>query len=327
MSRKNRNRGQAGSPYYWQTDDYNSLCYQVNVDLLLAIAVNRFRWVGLPNTCDPRFLEIQLHRSGIATICHDKNTPDVWQTLMAAPQGQFNDYGIPTKWIAKGMNATQYDVTPQNGELVYYSQTRLNPWGAIQQYAVKLTHIQRTSDVNLFHQHHPWVLVAPNEKKLELVNIFKQIAGYEPAILGDSGNKALMDLNDGNCFTLDLKVPYIGKELTEQYQNVLNQYLLFMGVPHIMFEKSERMITEEATAGNSVTNILLKNCLDSRRWACKKLRELDPVTFADTYVYLNDDWESYTYNYINNQALLDENSSDSQAPDTTDEGGDVDGNE
>ena len=306
MSRKKR-RGQEGSSYYWQTDEYNALCYQVNVDMLLAIAVNRFRWEGLPSTCDPRYLEIQLHRSGIATICHDAKTPDVWQTLMAAPQGEWNDYGIPTEWRARGYNSTDYKVTPATGELVYYSQTRLNPWGAIVQYATKLTHIQRTSDVNLMHQQHPWVMLMPREKQMELVNIFKQINGYEPAILGDSANKALLDLNEGNCFTLDLKVPFLGKELTEQYQNVLNQYLLFMGVPHIMFEKSERMITEEATAGNSTTNILLKNCLDARRWACKQLRELAPSVFGGLQVYLNDDWESYNYNYLNNRALLDEN--------------------
>lgn len=321
MSRKKR-RGQESNPYYWQTEEYNQLCLQVNIDMLLAIAVNRFRWEGLPPTCDPRYLEIQLHRSGIATICHDADTPDVWQTLMAAPQGEWNDYGIPTEWRARGYNDTDYKVTPATGELVYYSQTRLNPWGAIMQYAVKLTHIQRTSDVNLMHQQHPWVMLMPREKQMELINIFKQISGYEPAILGDSANKALLELNEGNCFTLDLKVPYLGKELTEQYQNVLNQYLLFMGVPHIMFEKSERMITEEATAGNSTTNILLKNCLDARRWACKQLRELAPSVFGDLQVYLNDDWESYNYNYLNNRALLDENNAQANQPS---EGGNDDG--
>lgn len=321
MSRKKR-RGQESNPYYWQTEEYNQLCLQVNIDMLLAIAVNRFRWEGLPSTCDPRYLEIQLHRSGIATICHDADTPDVWQTLMAAPQGEWNDYGIPTEWRARGYNDSDYKVTPATGELVYYSQTRLNPWGAIMQYAVKLTHIQRTSDVNLMHQQHPWVMLMPREKQMELINVFKQISGYEPAILGDSANKALLELNEGNCFTLDLKVPFLGKELTEQYQNVLNQYLLFMGVPHIMFEKSERMITEEATAGNSTTNILLKNCLDARRWACKQLRELAPSVFGDLQVYLNDDWESYNYNYLNNRALLDENNAQANQPS---EGGNDDG--
>lgn len=308
MSRKKR-RGQESSPYYWQTDEYNALCYQVNLDMLLAIAVNRFRWEGLPITCDPRFLEIQLHRSGIATICHSEEAPDVWQTLMAAPQGAFNDYGIPTKWRARGYSETDYEVTPATGELVYYSQTRLSPWGAIVQYATKLTHIQRTSDVNLMHQQHPWIMLMPQEKRMELLNIYKQMSGYEPVILGDSNNRSLLELNEGNCFTLDLRVPYLGKELTEQYQNVLNQYLLFMGVPHVMFEKTERLISEETTIGNSTTNILLKNCLDARRWACRQLRELAPDVFGNLQVYLNDDWESYNYNYLHNQQQMDRNNS------------------
>lgn len=305
-----RNRGVEGQPTYWQTDNYNSLCYNTNLNMLLAIAQNRFRWVGLPETCDARFLEMQLHKSGIATICHSESMPDVWQSLMAMPQGSFNAYGLPTSWNAKGFDQSEYHVTPANGELIYYSQTRLTPWGAMTQYATKLTHIQRTADVNLLHQQKPWVMVAPQEKKLELVNLYKQISGYEPVILGD---QSLLALNEGNVFTLDLKTPFIGKELSEMYQNTLNQFLLFMGVPHIAFEKSERLISDEANGNNNTSNILLKNCLDARRDACEKLRRLSPETFGELYVYLNDDWESYNYNYLNNRSMLDKNGADEAA--------------
>lgn len=314
MGRK-KNRGRESSPCYWQTDDYNTLAYNVNVDMLVSLAVNRFRWVGLPDTCDARYLEKQLHKTGIATICHDVSTPDVWQTLVASPTGTFNDYGVPTSWRARGYGSTEYDVTPANGELVYYSQTRLDPWGSIMQYATRLTHIQRTMDVNLSHQQKPWIMLMPQEKRQELVNLYKQASGYEPVILGDSSNKALLELNNGNCFTLNTGAEFIGRELCELYQNVLNQYLMFIGVPHVMYEKTERLITEEAQAGNSTTNILLKNCLDARRSACDALRKLSPETFGNLFVYLNDDWESYNYNYVNNRALLDENGTETDKGD------------
>jgi hypothetical protein len=42
--------------------------------------------------------------------------------------------------------------------------------------------------------------------------------------------------------------------------------------------------------------------------------------FGDLQVYLNDDWESYNYNYLNNRALLDENNA-------TAEGGTENGSE
>lgn len=299
MSRK-KNRGQS-NPEFWQSEQFNQLCYSTNRDLLLSLAVNRFRWVGLPDTCDARFFEWQLHRCGIATICHSESTPDIWQTLMASPTGEFNEYGIPVKWFASGMNQTQYSVTPASGELCYYSQTRLNPWNAIQMYANKLTAYQRTEDINLFHQHKPFVMVAPQEKRLELFNIFKQVSGFEPAILGD---KSLLDLKESNVFAINTNVDLIVEELARGYQNVLNQYLLFIGIPHLAFEKGERMIEDEARANSAPTNINLKNCLDSRRYFCDQLRKISPETFSETYVYFNDDFESYNFNYTNNLESL-----------------------
>lgn len=296
MSRK-RKRQKQGLPAYWQSDEFNSATFQSNLDMLVSLAVNRFRWVGLPDTCDARFLEMALHRNGFATICHALNAPDIWQSLYAAPQGVFDAYGLPVKWLATGFNETQYDVTPQNGELVYYSQTRANPWNAIYVYANKLTQIQRTEDVNLFHVRKPYVMVAPQEKRLELENLMKQISGFEPMILGD---KSLLELKENNVFAIDTKVPFYGEELAQQYQNVVNQYLMFIGIPHLAFEKGERMIEDEARANSAPTNINLKNCLDARRSACDKLRKLSPETFSDAYVYFNDDYESYNWNYEHN---------------------------
>ena len=296
---KKKNR--SSLPNYWQSDEYSRLCQQINENLLLSLAVNRFRWVGLPNTCDARFLERTLHMKGIATICHSTETPDIWQSLMCCPEGQFNEYGLPVKWRAVGMNATQYDVTPENGEICYYSQTRIDPWAAIVMYASKMTHYQRTEDINLFHQHKPYVLVAPQEKRQELVNIFKQISGFEPAILGD---KSLLALNEGNVFAVNTGVDLITEELARGYQNVLNQALLFFGIPHLAFEKGERMIEDEARANSAPTGLALKNCLDARRYMCDRLRLINPEVFEDTYVYFNDDWESYNFNYLNNAESL-----------------------
>lgn len=296
MSRK-KNRKAAGLPEYWQSDDFNRATFQANLDQLVSLAVNRFRWEGLPDTCDARFLEMALHKNGFATICHAKSTPDIWQSLHASPQGVFNAYGVPTKWLATGFNETQYAVTPANGELVYYSQTRANPWNTIYMYANKLTQVQRTEDVNLFHVRKPYVMVAPQEKRLELVQIMKQISGFEPMILGD---KALLELKENNVFAIDTKVPYYGEELARQYQNIVNQFLMIIGIPHLAFEKGERMIEDEARANSAPTNINLKNCLDARRSACDKLRKLSPDTFSDLYVYFNDDYESYNWNYTHN---------------------------
>lgn len=304
---RNRNKSKG---VFWQSSAYNSQVYTMYFDELLALAINRFRWVGLPDTCDEWFLERKLHENGMATICHSLDMPDVWQSLIAAPCGDYNAYGYPVKWNAFGYaGKTNYKVElGKNGELVYYSRSRRTPWLAIQVYANKLTHYSRTEDINLAHQHKPYLMLAPREKQQELVNIYKQIAGYEPAILGDKNLEYLKE----SVTAIDTKVPLITEDLARCQLNVLNSYLLYIGIPHLAFEKGERMIEDEARANTAPTNIMLLDCLNARRDACKKLRQLDPKRFGDLNVYFNDDWESYNFNYINNvesmaqDGLLDE---------------------
>ena len=69
-----------------------------------------------------------------------------------------------------------------NGELCYYSFSRTSPWNALEIYARKLTHYERTEDVNLSQQMTPFIGIAPQDKRLELVNLLKQVQGGEPAI-------------------------------------------------------------------------------------------------------------------------------------------------
>lgn len=300
MGKRNRSKGcDFFSANFWQSDNYNKRAFAKNMDMLISLAMNRFRWEGLPETCDARFLEMQLHRSGIATICHDVNTPDIWETLIAMPQGEYNKYGIPTKWQAMGYgpNTARYDVTPVNGELVYYSWSRIGIWSALELYARKLAHYERTEDVNLTHQMKPWVFVTSDRaQKLQLENIMTQTLGGEPAIIV---NQAGLSMVEG-VTAINTGVELVVEQLARGFQNTINNALMFLGIPHLAFEKGERMIEQEAIANTAPTNTLLLNCLQARRDACKRLRQLDPARFADLNVYFNDDWESYNFNYINN---------------------------
>lgn len=296
MSRKNRQkRGDFLGDRFWQTDSYNSRTFQKNFDLLLSLALNRFRWEGLPDTCDSRYLEFVLHRNGIATFSYDANQPTrIFTTLQAMPYGEYNMYGLPVKWRAVGFDGlTNYEVDNGNGVLCYYSNSRISPWNALEIYARKMAHYERTEDVNLSQQMKPFIGIAPQEKRLELVNLLKQVEGGEPAILGDSG---LLDLVN-NVTVIDTKVPIITEELARSHQNVLNQALLYLGIPHLAFEKGERMIEDEARANTAPTNVMLLDCLKARRDFCDKVNAKFGTEIG---VYFNEDLESYNYNYTNN---------------------------
>lgn len=292
-NRKNRREG-FFTDNFWQSAIYNRRTYFKNLNMLVSLAVNRFRWEGLPDTCNERFFELQLHRNGLATMCHAESTPDVWQTLIASSNGTFDVYGYPTKWRASGYNETQYDVTPETGELCYYSYTRVNPWNALELFARKLAHYERTEDMNLSHQHKPWVFIAPPEQRQQLVNLLKQVEGGEPAVLGTD---AVFSEMVQSITAIDTKVPLVTENLARSKQNVLNDALLYLGIPHLAFEKGERMIEDEARANTAPTNIMLLDCLNARREFCDKVN----AKFGfDIHVYFNEDLESENFNYLGN---------------------------
>ena len=296
MSRKNRKRKDGFlTDRFWESANYNQRAYFKNLDMLLSLAVNRFRWEGLPETCDSRFLEKTLHRIGIATLSFKADEPTrIYHTLQAMPSGVYNMYGLPTEWRAVGYDGiTDYPVTNDNGCLCYYSNTRVNPWNALEIFARKMAHYERTEDVNLTQQMKPFIGIAPQEKKMELVNLLKQVEGGDPAILGD---ESLLDLAN-NVTVIDTKVPIITEELAQGYQNCLNAAMLYLGVPHLAFEKGERMIEQEARANTAPTSIMLLDCLKARRDFCE---EVNRKFNLNVHVYFNEDLESYNYNYMNN---------------------------
>lgn len=297
MGKKNRNKNkeQFYSDSYWESAAYNFRSFQKNLDLLLSLAMNRFRWLNMPETCDERFFEKILHRNGIASFSFKQDEPvPIFTTLQAMPEGTYNMYGIPTRWRAVGYEGlTDYQVTDENGVLCYYSYSRMSPWNALEIYARKMTHYERTEDVNLTQQMKPFIGIAPQEKKMELVNLLKQVQGGEPAILGD---EHMLDLVN-NVTVIDTKVPLITEELARSHQNVLNQALLYLGIPHLAFEKGERMIEDEARANTAPTNIQLLDCLNARREFCRKVNKKFGLEID---VVFNEDLESYNFNYTHN---------------------------
>ena len=296
MSKRNRNKKGFGffEPNYWQSASYNQRVYAKNLDMLVSIMLNRFRWIGMPDTCDTRFFEFCLLRNGFASFAHPIDMPETWETLTAAPYGDYNAYGIPTRWRAIGYDGkTQYDASNDNGALCYYSMSRANPWNAIEIFARKLTHYERTEDANLFNQVHPVAFIAPQEKKLELENVVNQVSGYESAVIGDKSIGQIFD----DVKVLDMKAPVIVEDMAQGWQNTLNSFLLYAGVPHLAFEKGERMIEDEARANSAPTNLALLNCLDARRQFCDTVGRRFGLELECVF---NDDFESYNYNYLHN---------------------------
>lgn len=258
MGRKNGRRGST----FWQSAWMNDQAFLTYRQWILILATSRFRWIGLPDTCDPRFLEQTLALQGVATI----STPpggSIWTSTQAILNGQPNIYQTPRSWRSFGVDGFGYEVTPRNGVLIFNSQMRgAFPTGIVDMYARRLADYDRAADINVQQQKRPWLLTAPYEKVNDLVQVYKQASGGEPAILGLKGLASEIDVQ-----SFGMQVPLIVNELDDGKRRIWNDIYTFLGIDNLTL-KAERMIQDEVAAENVPTSLMALDGLNARRDAC-----------------------------------------------------------
>ena len=151
-----------------------------------------------------------------------------------------------------------------------------------------------TKRVNRIHQQIPFILKGPQEKKQALVNLFKQIAGGEPAIITTGG----IDLIDVEA--MQTGVQYIGEELAQDEANVWNRIYTLLGISNSTF-KLERQTEDEIRAQHQPTTLIKMNSLEERRKAANLLNErFERYLPAPLKVEWRQDNESENWNLAHN---------------------------
>lgn len=269
-SRKGRNpwngRDEYGNWEYWQSASMNQRTYQYYVDIILKMALSRFRWINLPSTCDERYLEWTLITQGMASIAYPRKMRGTFLSLQCAPQGQPNMYDRPNRWLAIGQNGTRFSCDRKNGVVVFDNETRYPLMNGIMLYANELTHLRITRRMNRMHQQVPFILTGPQERRQDMVNMFKQVAGGEPAIL------ATDDIQQIQYAAMSTGVEFIGEELAVDEQNVWGRIYTMLGIKNTTL-KQERQTEDEIRAQAAPTELVLSSSLEERRKAARELNE------------------------------------------------------
>lgn len=250
----------------WQSSQLNSRLYSYYRNIMMQMAMSRFRWINLPECCDERYLEWQLMTEGVATIAFPARAAGQFLSLKAATQAPMTMYGNPSKWLGIGDNGTRIRCNPLNGVLVWDNASRYPLLNGIDLYANELTHIRMTKRMNRMHQQIPFILTGPQEKRQEMVNLFKQISGGEPAIITTNGIESI-DVN-----AIQTGVTYIGEELAQDEANVWNRIYTLLGIANSTY-KLERQTEDEIRAQQQPTELIKMNSLQERRKAAETLNE------------------------------------------------------
>lgn len=254
---------------YWGAFDYNRRLYNAYLNQVMQLAISRFEWRGLPATVDPIWMERILLIEGQATIARPRKGTKrgFWYAAKVVSDGPLNIYDRPSKWLAYSKDILRFKVSPLNGVLIYDNVMRVPMMDALDLAVRELVDIQKTKQINRFHQKVPYILVTDPDSELSAENLLMNIMGGEPAVVA---NKAITTIQP---YELDTRVPYLGSELTAAEQNVWNRIYTMLGIANVTF-KSERMIEDEVRSMSEPASKMSISGLLERRRAAEALSNL-----------------------------------------------------
>ena len=187
---------------------------------LASIAMSCFKWEGLPESVDPRFIEYTLFYNSNGLFFEDEVLGHLF--LPCATAGNFDVYNIPTRRNAYASNGFQSMKTDKDSVLVYDNLMHMSLLPIIQTFCKRLTNLEITKDINLRAQKTPILLQCTNQQRLTLENLFMKIDMNAPVIYADKA------LELDSLKVLDLKAPFLVSDLQKEKLNVMQEALAFL---------------------------------------------------------------------------------------------------
>lgn len=245
----------------------NQQTYMFYVERLTELSISMFKWEGLPDTVDARYIENSLFINGTAVYFQDEEIGDLCLTMI--PSGNFDVYGYPVKRRAYSeYNNYQKELNNNDSVIIYNNLLRTNSYTAIDMFAKRLYVLDRILDVNANAQKTPVLIQGTDKQRLTLINLYKEYDGNAPFIFGDKN----LDLNSLTAIKTD--APYICDKIYDLKTKIWNEALTYLGISNVTIAKKERMITDEVARAQGGTIASRYSRLQARQTACEKINDM-----------------------------------------------------
>lgn len=269
---------------FWESAGMNTGTFRQYYNRLVELALSMFEWKNLPDTVDPRFLELCLFTDGQVVFFND---PDLgYLTLQNACNGNFNVYRIPVKRRAYAVNGYQRDLDDKNSVIIFNNYLHTNSQLDATMYARRLSELDRAIDVNANAQKTPVLIKCDETQKLIMQNLYMQYQGNMPFIFADKS------LNTNGLTVLKTDAPYVCDKLYTLKTQIWNEALTYLGISNINIQKKERLITDEVTRNQGGTIASRYSRLNARRDACKQINAMFGL---DIWCDYREDYQEVTF--------------------------------
>ena len=221
-----------------------------------------FRFEGLPEIQDKDFLEETLFRDGVMACFIPRNS--AFPVLLNGSPTGYNMFYYPSQFIVAnpvigdytltiGVDCELLDLGHVNG--YFYSFDPL-----VVRYASLLASIDGSLNMTLMNSRVAQVFTSDSNATLKTMQkIYDDVSEGKPAVFLAKG---LRDDVEMKPYFNNVKNTYIGTELLQDRQTIMNQFLTEIGINNANTQKRERLITAEADSNQGEVKAIVDEVLD-----------------------------------------------------------------
>lgn len=232
---------------------------------LTNIALSRFKWEGLPASCNARALEETLYFYGMA-VMFDEPMLGIIHTPVNLP-GPFNVYyqSVIREAYSHDFNRR---LTIDDSVVCYASKTCIPDYMLVWNYTPKIANALRSIDVQVETLKRPFMVKCQEKEATTVRRMLENIEDNQIAVIGAKFTNA------GDFEVLNFNSPAHLTDTWACIKNYFNQVMNGLGVRNNYTEKKERMITTEVEGeGNSVRHVMEAN-LEARQQFCEEANNM-----------------------------------------------------
>lgn len=245
---------------------------------IMEISMNRFKWEGLPDTVNPRWLELTLMNTGLAVFFRAKNYGNTYFATGASPAGNYNIVGDPTKYIAYGANGLKnWELSIDECVPIWSNWMRMPDIDTIDIYAYRLSELDRTIEINSKNARMNKLLGVPESLRTTAAEIETQIEkGVQTIKITDE-----IDV-PGMMQVLDLGIhPDQIINLSILRARIWSQLMTRLGINNdASADKKERKVAAEVSGNDDMINVIRESNLNARRQAADQINTMFPELYV-----------------------------------------------
>lgn len=260
---------------FWESAEFNNKTFNQYYNRLMNLAISMFEWKNLPDSVDPRFLELCLFGDGMAVFFRDEVMGEL--ALQCMVNGPLDVYRIPINRRAYATNGYNKALTNKDSVIIFNNELHTNSMLDVEMYAKRLYKLERTIDVNVEAQKTPIIVTCPENQRLTFKNLLMKYEGGQPFIWGDAN----LDLKQ--IQVLNTSAPFVSDKIQALKTQIWNEALTSLGITSLGNEKKERMVSDEVSSDMGSTMAQRFTRLNARQEACKKINKMFGLNISVEY--------------------------------------------